>query len=264
MHGPSPRHAVPSACLSRPAAKKLRWTKRALIAVLLAARFPGFPTVVAAAEHEVTAWSFVTDCGRTAPTAENGLVRCLLLSGGYQELGRVFATPPSAPPTAERVREVLAEGLRGSEFRPTYDAPAIEQMLIYQWGYMDPRTDGLARAANSERERRTMLTLLGASTALKSEVERTALAEALADDRYFLVVSAYDHQAYLASREQRLLWRCHLSVPAHSLSHEQALPLLVGAGVALFARETTEPRRIRIPLSANGVLRLNPALRRSW
>lgn len=220
------------------------------------------PATATGAEHEVTVWSFVTEHGRAAsrPTDDQP-VGCRLFSAGYAELGRVSSDPPSPAPSAEAVRDVLVDGLQSAGFRLAADFNSGEHAVVYQWGYMDPGTDASAAGQHSRREWRAMLALLGGPAALRLDVERAALADALREDRYFLVVSAYDSHAFVTTRQQRLLWRAHMSVPAHDLTHEQALPLLVGAGAAFFHRDLAEPRRIMIPLRPGSILRLKPAFR---
>jgi hypothetical protein len=81
------------------------------------------------------------------------------------------------------------------------------------------------------------------------EAERSAIFEAAGDERYFILVSAYDYAVYAKEGAKRLLWRTQMSVPSHGLVPEQAWPMLVAAGAPLFGRDTPLPRRIEIKVA---------------
>ena len=70
-----------------------------------------------AAQHEVTIYSYFTEAGKAAAAwPSDHVVRCRLFSAGYEEMGEVRASPPSPPPSAERVTALLAAALRFNRF----------------------------------------------------------------------------------------------------------------------------------------------------
>jgi hypothetical protein len=83
-------------------------------------------------------------------------------------------------------------------------------------------------------------------------VLRTAIIDAAAEDRYFLIVSAFEPTAY--ARDSHVLWwRTQISVPISRLTQAQAFPILAAAGATLLGRDTPVPRFVAIDVA--GTLR---------
>jgi hypothetical protein len=72
-------------------------------------------------------------------------------------------------------------------------------------------------------------------------------------DRYFLMLSAYDFEAYRKSRKLVLLWQAKMSAPSDSLAQfSDVLTALVWAGGPYFGRETTRPKTFMLPVTPEG------------
>ena len=66
------------------------------------------------------------------------------------------------------------------------------------------------------------------------------LLEQVAGDVYYVIVSAYDHEA-LARGQRVLLWRTRMTVSADEVSQTDSLPTLINSSAPYFGREMSEP-----------------------
>jgi hypothetical protein len=72
-------------------------------------------------------------------------------------------------------------------------------------------------------------------------------------NRYFLMLNAYDFQAYQESRRLVLLWQAKMSCPSDGVvQFADVLDGLVAAGGPYFGRETTGPRFLVAPVTPEG------------
>lgn len=200
--------------------------------------------------HEVTVYSYLTADGQgcPTPTAESP-VRCTLASGGYKEFGNVPAGEQG--PTLERVAPLIHAALTARHYAPQRDdasAPAAI-VVVFQWGclapdFTPPGKEQLIIWPNTSRA----LALVGGRALHNADLpsDRAAIFNAATEDRYFVVVSAYDAVTFAAKKSRRLLWRTQMSVPCAGLTQDAALPLLVTAGTALLGSDTPLPQRIEL------------------
>jgi hypothetical protein len=72
------------------------------------------------------------------------------------------------------------------------------------------------------------------------------------DDRYFVIVSAYDYAA-LIRRETNLLWRVRVSTRSPGESMAEALPALLSGGAPYFGRNLTDMQTLKAPLFPAGL-----------
>lgn len=77
------------------------------------------------------------------------------------------------------------------------------------------------------------------------------LLEAANDDRYFVVVTAYDFSAWESQHRRVVLWKAKMSVPKEGYFFDDILDSLVKAGGPSFGRETINHPRLE-PLVPNG------------
>jgi hypothetical protein len=120
---------------------------------------------------------------------------------------------------------------------------APELIVVFHWGCLRPDSRGSGVGPfGVVLNQGDMLELVG-GRALVSNSDRilqSALIDAAADERYFLIVSAYE-PPNSGEELSRLLWRTQCSLPSDGLSQEQALPILAAAGAVHFGRETVVP-----------------------
>jgi hypothetical protein len=78
-------------------------------------------------------------------------------------------------------------------------------------------------------------------------VQAQQLRELTQDDRYFVIVSAYDYAA-LNRHEARRLWRTKMSASDAGVAMAAALPALIQGSGPYFGRGNEESQFVRIPL----------------
>jgi hypothetical protein len=79
-----------------------------------------------------------------------------------------------------------------------------------------------------------------------------AVIEAAQEDRYFIMVTAYDFPATVRQKKAVLLWQAKMSVPSAGVAFDDVTPTLIAAGGPLFGRETTVPQHISLPVTPEG------------
>jgi hypothetical protein len=94
-----------------------------------------------------------------------------------------------------------------------------------------------------ERERREMVTT-------NSEI---TMANELNEERYFVILMAYDNQVRLKERKSKPLWVTRLSVRSPGNNFTEALPALAKVGASIFGQQHDDLVRVRTPLRRGSV-----------
>jgi len=243
-----------------------------LFAALLAA-----PGARAARDADVIVYSRVTADGRKhpAPAADHPAFY-VLVEGGYREAGQLVHgehSPPAAV-VEKLVRRALAgEGYQGATTR----SPRIDMFIVYHWGYINPVVvstfeEGRVNPRNPGEQPpliehkqilndQQMLGLLGVAALddkhFATDAQVRAIAQAAGDDRYFVVLSAYDWNA-ITHKQRVLLWRAMMSLPTAGTDLAESLPALVQAGAPYFGRETGLPQHVAETLVPPGKVEIGP------
>ncbi|HEX2101539.1 MAG TPA: hypothetical protein VHF69_12785 [Candidatus Synoicihabitans sp.] len=206
---------------------------------------------------------------------------------GWQEEGKIIAgeQPPSREELIRQVAQALArEGYVLQALRPNANATTPSLIISLEWGYLNPdllETGALDLATDSSggslspgalREDPTqsattdfnqsrMITLVAGSAISRraqfSEREWQQLRDAVAEGRYFIVLSAYDFEASLRG-EQVLLWRARMSTERHGVWMTEVMAALVAAGAPSFGRRSDLPTWHQFPIR-EGRVEIGPA-----
>ena len=133
-------------------------------------------------------------------------------------------------------------------------------ILSFQYGYANPQVASFDSATNDpitsvNFNQMQMLGLVAGHTIkdLGLDFDRDAVMQRAEQDRYFVMVSAYDFEAYRASHKVVLLWQAKMSASSDSLGQfSDALNALAWAGGPYFGRETTRPATVILPVTPDG------------
>ncbi|PTX96620.1 hypothetical protein [Opitutus sp. ER46] len=156
-------------------------------------------------------------------------------------------------------RELTIEKLN-SAFS-AYASAAAENGGIADPGAMNELFSGMAGDASlAQRYLDENAELLGYKRSLRarsgrilpSEEEKTMRHE-LGEERYFLVVMAYDYRVLQKEKRRALVWTTHMNVRAAGNNFALVLPELTRAGAALFGRDTPDPVHIQPTLRRGDV-----------
>jgi hypothetical protein len=139
-----------------------------------------------------------------------------------------------------------------------YGVPSL--IVCIQYGYLNPETVNFDNTSNDpindiSFNQRQMLGLVAGNTmrSLYVDFNRQTVMQRAEQDRYFVMVSAYDFERYRANHMVVMLWQAKMSAPSDSLPEfSDALYALARAGGPLFGRETIRPATLVLPVTADG------------
>lgn len=195
-------------------------------------------------------YSYVTDAGRAARTRKiDRPTRYALGSGGYREWGGIRAG--EKPLLLAQIDPLVRAALQINDHVGLRFGETPDIVILFYWGCMRPEVSGVSTGKfDSVLNLHDMLDLVGGRALIekKDRFLRAALVEAALEDRYFLIVSAYDPVAF-AREAKVLLWRTQISVASPGISQEEAFPVLASCGATEFGRGTPAPRFIDIDVA---------------
>jgi hypothetical protein len=182
----------------------------------------------------------VTPLGKKgpAPDAEHP-VYYFPLPVGFKELGALVAG--EKPPRKDEVCHTIAVALAKQHYLlMTADHPP-QQLLVFWWGSMNPQLEDFGSNDPGDQvffNEREMLALVGAYKMETMPYWRTNdLKSAARDDRYFVVIMAFDFEA-ARQHQKKLLWMAKMSTPSNGTDLTAVIPALVASGTAAFGQDT--------------------------
>jgi hypothetical protein len=198
----------------------------------------------------------VAERATDAPPSLENATSYVAFDGGYVEAGDPVAG--DNPPGADQVRQELGSALASQGFQATGSSPSL--MLIYHWGVIradhreikvpyEIRKNLMARIAlvSTEHEGAEVENSIlngekggGQDLNVSSPVFLTAPLDVVVQHarvpRIFVVVSAYDFQAFAQHRQARLVWRTKLSAQDNSGDMAEVIPPLIAKGASFFGK----------------------------
>jgi hypothetical protein len=183
---------------------------------------------------------------------------------GYIEAGDAIGG--EHPPGPAVVAQALHQTLAAQGFRPGTVQSPPSVALFYSWGLLNVDSHEIrssdrlglnlkariALVASSEYARLMEQDILDrrqpvwVRTPILNYRERD-LMDFARDERYFVVVSAYDFAA-LSRGETKLLWRTKMSTRSVGVTMDEAMPALLGAGGPYVGRNLRETANLHAPL----------------
>ena len=193
----------------------------------------------------------LTPAGRkiVPPTKEHPVYYFPFVAG-WREEGAVMAGEKA--PARVLFTQPLARALAGQGYLVMgAETPPPTLLLVFHWGALNPEIDEVGGADPDQPQtmffnRREMLALVGGQKldALGLNFEREAVMQAAEDDRYFVIVSAYDY-ADAVKKKKTLLWQARMSTPSNGVTMPDVVAALVESGAPYFGRETARPEWVR-------------------
>lgn len=101
----------------------------------------------------------------------------------------------------------------------------------------------LGYARSLEKERREMMTTTAEIT----------MSNELNEERYFVILFAYDNQARMKERKSKVLWITRLSVRSPGNNFVQALPAMAKVGAEVFGRQVDDLVRVKASMQRGSV-----------
>jgi hypothetical protein len=208
---------------------------RLLCAGLAAALFlPG----AARAAKDVTVVTDMTKAGRNAPEPMGGHpIYYLPTMRGYQQIGDIILG--EMPPSPHDVVRIVAQELAKEGYLVVNAVhPTPDIFLDIAWGYLNPENDEV----DEKTQGRAYALVLGntaSAVALPEAFNHEQFMAAASDQRYFVIVTAYDYAAFAKQGQHIELWQTKMSTPMNGVFFDDVLTAMVKAGAPSFGRETT-------------------------
>lgn len=183
----------------------------------------------------------VTPMGKKLPPPDAGHpVYYFPLVVGYQEKGAAYAGEKQ--PAKDAVSHALAIALARQHYFVMSARHPPDQLLVFWWGSMNPEIQDFGSNDPTERvffNEREMLALVGAYKADRvARWDTESLLTAARDDRYFVLVMAFDFAA-ARQHQKKLLWMVKMSTEAAGTDLPTVIPALVASGGPAFGRDTS-------------------------
>ena len=186
----------------------------------------------------------VTSAGvtRQSPTAEAPVYYAPVIAG-YQERGA--AKGGTKPPAEDEVVSAVVGALAREHYLMMKPGTTPDIMLVIWWGMINPQIDEMEHNVVDEVaptrvfvNTREMMALIGAFKGKGlSRSDWKDLKDTAQDDRYFILVAAYDYAA-AERKERKLLWTARMSTESTGRTPDEVFPLLAASGAAAFGRDT--------------------------
>lgn len=211
-----------------------------------------FAPTLALAQAPVTVVVDMTPVGRKAehPTPEKPQYYVPVMRG-YQEYGD-YSTDDKLPlPSPHGVVKALAPELAKQGYRVIDDAhPNPDLVIDFAWGRIAPTP-----ADDGRNQTQRYALTLGRSAVdvmMPEAFGHDQFMEATREERYFLVVTAYDYRAFATSHKNVILWKAKMSLPTSTAAGlaDVILPL-AKAGGPQFGRETVSQPKL-VPFVPDG------------
>jgi hypothetical protein len=222
-------------------------------------------SVAAKAPTDVVVFSSLHEKGYQPPTADKPAY-FMALSGGYHidgvETGLAKDDPSKI--TAEQVFAVLTKPLAAQNYLPATKQHPPTILLVAQWGYFRPnlkepndptdenQSTGSQTFLNQSDANRAAL-LTGGNRAPLGTFAYEDARSRMADDRFFVVLSAYDYAASKKERKKVVLWRTRMSVVMNPTTLAESLEPMATAGGQFFGRDSELAREIDLTLKKGTV-----------
>jgi hypothetical protein len=201
---------------------------------------------------------------------------------GFSELGPKVTGVVEQPPSAKEIvhhlatalsaqgylvtHEIEVPGKPGPDPHPDGTAPAKAKafspppslILVFHWGSLraEKLDSGLGGDVTSSTAPPAVINqdkMIGLIAGRKFDrtvdfvLGTEAILAGVQDDRYFVMISAYDFKAYFEQHQKMMLWVAKMSVPATEVTMAEVLPALIDNGGTVFGKETIGPKVIDVP-----------------
>ena len=209
------------------------------------------------------------------PTADKPVYYYPIVAG-YSERGAKLAGQGEEPPPAKSMVHDLAVALATQGYRVTREievpasakastmvkafSPPPALLLVLSWGSLRPQkleggaelTDNSPPPVLNQNQMIGLMAGKNFDSIVDFGTQTEAIWDGVQDDRFFVMVSAYDFVAYNQSHKKVLLWVTKMSVPTAGATMAEVMPALIKAGGPLLGRETIGPNVVDVPSAREG------------
>jgi hypothetical protein len=257
-----------------------RWFRFSVSGVFLVAGLAPLPALAS----QVWQFSLVGDMYKEGkdlshPTPEKPVFYYPIVVG-YTQMGARVAGTPETPPTKKEIVHdlalaLLAQGYRATQevevpakaVRPGEKMPATTKalspppslLLVLSWGSLRAQklesgdvTDASPPPVANQNQMIGLIAGKNFDSIVDFGQRAEDVWEGVQDDRYFVMVSAYDFDAYFQHHKKVVLWVAKMSVPTSGTTMADVMPALIKTGAPLFGHETIGPKVMDVPNAPEG------------
>jgi len=157
---------------------------------------------------------------------------------GYQAMGDMDTG--QVPPSPHAIAHLVAVELAKQGYLVANAVHKNPQLMIdISWGYINPSNDTTNDIQWNQGQMYGLVLGHNISNVIPYEsVGREQLLVATKQNRYFIILTAYDYTAYAKSNKRVMLWTAKMSVPSDGLFFTDVMDSMVKAGGPSFGVET--------------------------
>ncbi len=208
-----------------------------------------------------------TDEGKkVAPPTHEHPAYYFPIVAGYREEG--FRMAGETAPDKSKIIQMLAKALAKQNYLVvSAKTPPPSVLLAFHWGTINPSSDPTdvdnetgdpVTGPITEHEARKMTALVVGHSASQVDPHFDhALFEAVRENRYFVVIIAYDWAA-AQKHERKQLWIAKMSTPSAGISLDDVASALITTGAPFFGRETARPMVKSTSILPRGKVEMGP------
>jgi len=206
------------------------------------------------------------DGKKVAPPTHEHPAYYFPIVAGYREEG--FRTAGETAPDKAKIIQQLAKALAKQNYLVvSAKTPPPSVLLAFHWGYINPSNDPAdvdnetgdpVTGTITEHEARKMTALVaGHSAGLVDPHFDHTIFEAVRENRYFVVIIAYDWAA-AQKHVRKQLWIAKMSTPNIGVTLDDVAGALITTGAPFFGRETSRPMVKLTSVIPHGIVEMGP------
>jgi hypothetical protein len=139
-------------------------------------------------------------------------------------------------------------------------SPPPSLLLVFSWGSLRPEkldagadfTDNSPPPVLNQDQMIGLIAGKNFDSIVDFGTRTEEIWDGVQDDRFFVMVSAYDFVTYNQKHKKILLWVTKMSLPAAGVTMAEVMPALIKAGGPLFGRESIGPTVVDVPNAREG------------
>jgi len=218
----------------------------------------GIPSLKA--DRDITVVSDLSLQGRKFPiTDKNHPQYYQPLIGGFHFYGDPI--PGLKPiPTIAVVKAVARELAKENYLVMSIEHPKADILLDITWGVITPDSD--TDSVKNQIERFNLVLGHTITSVMPPEsFNRSQYLDAAFDERYFIVLTAYDADKYTKTKKRVALWQTKMSIPLSGIEFTDIIDRLVASGAPYFGKETASHPALT-PITPQGKVEVgNPTVK---
>jgi hypothetical protein len=160
----------------------------------------------------------------------------------------------------EREQNIERLSTARANMQTAADAGTPIDLIAMNSALNDSANANNSTAAAVERNARLLgykLSLLKEEKNTMASAREQSMRAELAEERYFVVLMAYDFQFQRREKKSKLLWVTRLSIRGPGNNFTEALPALATAGSAIFGQNLADMKRIKVRDLPGGTVKLH-------